>query len=172
VKLRLLLLSPSFPGLVPFFLSHVPWPWVTLEVDNFSLPPGLAFDKTRQQADALKLLQALPSPTRGEGILALTDTDLYLPALTFVFGASLHGQRRSVLSWARLHPHPADVALFQRRVLVEAVHELGHGLGLSHCVFAACPMHQSFHPDTVDLKEPTYCASCRSQLESLLPTYL
>lgn len=130
------------------------------------LPTPVVLDPVRQQLNALKLLEALPQPGPGEVALCLTHLDLFLPAFTFVFGASWLGERRSVLSYVRLQPQPLNTDVFHRRVLVEALHELGHGLGLSHCPLATCPMHQSFHPEAVDLKDTDYCPSCWVKLAS------
>lgn len=58
----------------------------------------LGFNELRQQAKALDLRQALSAPERG--VAALTETDLFLPALTCVFGASVRGARRSLASLA------------------------------------------------------------------------
>ncbi len=124
------------------------------------MPAHWGLDRLRQQLDAAKLLDALPQPEQGEAILAVIGSDLFLPVLTYVFGASVLGHRRSVLSVARLQPTNGDRTVFRRRVVVEALHELGHGLGLVHCPLASCPMHQAFHPEAVDLKEPTYCPAC------------
>ncbi len=168
VKLRLLLLTPCPPGLVPALLAGFPWPWQSGEVLSCPLPPQLGFNGLRQQANAFDLLQALPTPAEGETLLALTETDLFMPALTFVFGASQRGARRSLVSLARLKPETFNAELLLRRVLVEPLHELGHGAGLAHCVLAVCPMHQSFHPQAVDLKETLYCPACGEHLARLL----
>ena len=58
-------------------------------------------------------------------------------------------------------------ARFTRRITVEAVHELGHGMGLVHCVVPDCAMHRSLWPEGVDLKRPEYCPACLATLSAL-----
>lgn len=159
---------PPPPGLWVYLRTHLPKSWEILGPSQLKLLVPVALDPSRQQVNALRLLESLPQPRPGEAALCLTPLDLFLPAFTFVFGASLLGERRSVLSYARLRPQPPNADVFHRRVLVEALHELGHGLGLTHCLQAACPMHQSFHPEAVDLKDTDYCPLCLEKLTSHL----
>jgi archaemetzincin len=49
-------------------------------------------------------------------------------------------------------------------VLVEVVHELGHLLGLSHCVDSHCAMYLSHRPSDADRKGPGLCHQCRTAL--------
>lgn len=99
--------------------------------------------------------------------LLLVGVDLFVPALTYVFGLSHLGGRRGVLSLARLKP-PEESSLSEqvllRRLDVEVAHELGHAAGLVHCVVNECAMHRSLWPESVDLKNPGFCASCRALL--------
>lgn len=158
---------PPPPGLWVYLRTHLPKSWETLGPFQLEFSTPLTLEPRRQQLNALKLLEVLPPPGAGEAAFCLTHLDLFLPALTFVFGASWLGERRSVLSYARLRPQPPNVGVFHRRVLVEALHELGHGFGLTHCPVAACPMHQSFYPEAIDLKDAGYCPSCLEKLASL-----
>jgi len=170
VRLRILELAPSPPGLLSYLQAQIPRPWEPGSPEAFPLPPNFAFHRLRQQANALAILEALPPPAPAEALLALTTTDLFLPALTFVFGASALGARRSLVSIARLRPQTPHWQLWYRRVLVEVLHELGHGLGLPHCPVAVCPMHQSFHPEAVDLKEDRFCPACWEWLAAYPPS--
>jgi len=96
----------------------------------------------------------------------LTGHDLYLSALTYVFGLSELGSRRGVLSSARLCAleQKSMSPLGVRRVLIEAVHELGHTVGLLHCPIPSCAMHRTLWPEAVELKSPTYCPACREAI--------
>ncbi|MCS7183013.1 MAG: archaemetzincin [Thermoanaerobaculum sp.] len=156
------------PATLGQLLSRLPAPFQIHRKEPWQFPDHVGFDPYRQQSNALELLRTLPTPGQGEAVLGLVGIDLYLPSLTFVFGLSLLGQRQGLLSSLRLRPDNGDALLWQRRVLVEAVHELGHAVGLVHCPLASCAMHQSFHPEAVDLKEPAYCPACLSQLSALL----
>jgi archaemetzincin len=86
-------------------------------------------------------------PTVDSKVLAVTGLDLYIPALTCVFGeARLHGQC-AVVSSCRLdnkfYGLPDNPSLLQERLLKEGIHELGHTFGLSHCHHPDCVMKSS-----------------------------
>jgi archaemetzincin len=59
----------------------------------------------------------------------------------------------------RLHADD-DSALFDARVLKEAVHEYGHTLGLGHCVDPGCVMHFSNTLADTDRKGDWFCPRC------------
>lgn len=164
MKLRILQHETVAPGVTTFVMARLPPPFEPQLPEAWNIPPTLGFDPLRQQHNAFQLLEALPSPAPGEATLGLVGVDLFLPVLTYVFGASLLGHRKSLLSAARLTGPEGDPALLRRRALVEALHELGHGVGLPHCPLASCPMHQSFHPESIDLKDAEFCPACRDKL--------
>jgi archaemetzincin len=101
-------------------------------------------------------------------VLGLTDVDLFIPDLPFVFGEADRDAMSAVVSVARLQHGPdgrqIEPERLRRRVLVEAVHELGHLLGLSHCLDARCAMYLSHKPSDSDRKGPGVCASCKGAL--------
>ena len=93
----------------------------------------------RHQHSSREMLRWLlaRAPADGTRLLGITNVDLFIPILTFVFGeAQLEGQA-AVVSYARLvdgddrADHHADGSRS------EAVHELGHTFGLVHCVGVA-----------------------------------
>lgn len=61
---------------------------------------------------------------------------------------------------------PRDQGLFHKRVLTEAVHELGHTYGLGHCKNLRCVMFFSNSLVDTDRKGPEFCPDCKKQLES------
>ncbi len=126
-------------------------------------------DRVRSQVDAAAALDAVPAPAPGWTNLVLTPADLFVPALTYVFGLSHLGGHRGVLSWARLKPSAEEAALgvtLLRRLTVVMAHELGHGAGLAHCSLASCPMSRSLWVEAVDLKGSEFCADCAAALRS------
>lgn len=107
----------------------------------------------------------------GEGefrLLGLTEVDLYAEGLNFIFGQAIIGGRACVVSAARLRPEfyglPPDESLFRERMVKEAVHELGHTLGLSHCRDPRCVMHFSNSLADTDRKGREPCPRCRRLL--------
>jgi len=59
---------------------------------------------------------------------------------------------------------PADHTLFQRRVLTEAVHELGHTYGLGHRKNPGCVMFFSNSLIDTDRKGSEFCPKCKNKL--------
>jgi hypothetical protein len=104
-------------------------------------------------------------------LLGVTSLDLYIPTLTFVFGeAQLRGPC-AVVSIHRLRQEfyglPRDPRLAADRLLKEAVHELGHTLGLRHCDDYHCAMAPSHAVEWIDLKSPRLCPDCQSRVAAL-----
>ena len=111
---------------------------------------------------------AAARPPGDEVILGVTGVDLTAPGLNFVFGLADPGSRAAVISLARLYPEfygqPRDPRLFKARAVTEAVHELGHLLGLGHCIDPACVMAFSNSLTDTDRKGPGLCQLCREKL--------
>jgi archaemetzincin len=96
-------------------------------------------------------------------VLAVTEMDLYADDLNFVLGmAESHG-RTAVISLCRLGLG-ADPQARRLRALKEAVHELGHTLGLAHCPDAECVMRFSNALADTDRKGSSPCAVCERKL--------
>jgi len=135
------------------------------------VPEG-AYASERRQYLAEDFLPGL-TPYRRSGadlVLGITKVDLYVAGLNFVFGLADPMQKTAVISLARLDPQfyglPQNTPLLQKRALKEAVHELGHCLGLGHCPDPACIMFFSNTLADTDHKGPGFCPRCRQQLEA------
>ncbi len=132
--------------------------------------PRHAFDPRRRQHASGAILRWLVETGPKDGkVLGVTDRDLFIPILTYVFGEAQLGGKAAVVSTARL---TEDVELFGRRLLVErlakeAVHEVGHAFGLVHCGTVECVMSRSPAVREVDEKRPELCGECRARLQEL-----
>ena len=132
--------------------------------------PGFAWDGERGQYNAPLILHylldlAADGPGAGPArLLAVTSKDIYIPMLSFVYGQAQLGGRVAVVSVARLRPEyyglPPDEELLQVRARKEALHEVGHLLGLVHCPDASCAMALSTGIRQLDRKQPSLCAGC------------
>jgi archaemetzincin len=122
--------------------------------------------KRRQHSSGKVLAWLLASGPPGGKVLGLTDQDLFIPILTYVFGEAQLGGRAAVASTARLSE---DLELhgpqrFLERVVKEAVHEVGHAYGLIHCHVPRCVMSRAAGVRDVDEKSTELCPRCRRRL--------
>jgi archaemetzincin len=131
--------------------------------------PAETLDARRQQHRSGVILRWLTGQVPEGRVLAVTDVDLFIPVLTFVFGEAQLGGRAAVVSTARLHAAeaPRDARVLLERLAKEAVHELGHVLGLVHCAKAACSMSRSASVRDLDRKGNLLCRDCRTRLLEL-----
>lgn len=124
--------------------------------------PQYAFNKDRGQYHTSAILRKLSSfrPRSVEvPVVGIADVDLFVPDAPYVFGDSDRDAQAAVFSVLRLHH--ADPERVKRRIQVEAVHAVGHLLGLSHCPDARCAMFLSRDSADADRKGPGLCAACR-----------
>jgi archaemetzincin len=132
------------------------------------------FAKDRGQYLADGLLDEFLAIVPGAGtiLLGITEADLFSPGLNFVFGIANRG--KALISSHRLRPEfygrEPNAKVFRMRVLVEAVHELGHALGLPHCEYPGCVMYFSNRIGDTDRKGPGFCFRCARKLERLMAT--
>jgi len=128
------------------------------------------FSSERKQYHSTDILrQLLPfSKEKDEHVLGIMDEDLYIPILTFVFGEAQLGGRCALVSGHRLHQKfyglPEDEGIYLNRCEKEAVHELGHTLGLKHCDNFECVMRYSNSVADIDIKRNVFCPSCSKML--------
>ena len=126
--------------------------------------PGEAWDARRRQYETGRILKWLEARhVEAAKVLGLTDDDLFIPILTFVFGEAQLNGRAAVVSTARLAPGDGARAerLVAERLRKEALHELGHAYGLVHCGHPACVMGRSPGVAEIDAKGPSFCTDCR-----------
>ena len=134
------------------------------------IPPE-SWNRRREQYAAEVLLRLLPHGPAGARTLCVVDLDLFARGMPFVFGEAQEAARKAVVSIWRLRQEvyylPRDDALLRRRLLIEAVHELGHTFGLGHCDGSSCAMRFSGTLAETDSKSPKLCRSCRTALEKI-----
>lgn len=131
--------------------------------------PQSACNSTRNQYNSSRILAKMSDfmeDYNAERVLGITDVDLYAPRLNFVFGEAECPGIFAIISLSRLNPEffgqPPNEALLHERSLKEAVHEIGHTLGLRHCRDPKCVMYFSNSLLDTDRKRATFCERCYS----------
>ncbi|MDH7509220.1 MAG: archaemetzincin family Zn-dependent metalloprotease [Methanomassiliicoccales archaeon] len=123
--------------------------------------PATAFNRVRKQYNSLLVLHSLREVS-GDIVLGVTSVDLYAEGLNFVFGRAEVGGKYCIISTARLQHH--DRKIFYDRAEKEAVHEIGHVIGLGHCPDIKCVMHFSNSVFDTDIKGAWFCERCLDML--------
>jgi len=130
------------------------------EVGPATRVPASAYVRERDQFDGEKILYDLS--LEGEVTLGITEVDIFVKGLNFVFG--LADDRRALISLRRLRQEfyelQEDGPLLELRALKEVVHELGHVFGLAHCPERRCVMYFSNSILDTDFKDWRYCRGC------------
>ena len=139
---------------------------VKAEIRSPALDPSLFLHAERQQYHSSEILASMQRYVNGNTwrLLGITQLDLYIPILTFVFGEAQLGGSSALVSYHRLQQEfyglPADMDLLANRLLIEAVHELGHTLRLTHCHDYQCAMAPSHAVEWIDIKDSGFCEAC------------
>ena len=123
----------------------------------------VCFDAQRGQYSSVLVLRQLLGQVSDSTIrlLGVTHKDLFIPMLSFVLGQAQLNGPTAVISLARLRQEfygfPPDPELLVLRAIKEAVHEIGHTFGLTHCTDTGCPMSLSNNVRHVDAKGKELC---------------
>ena len=143
-------------------------------ISSENLDVAFAFNTLRGQYHSTEILRGLANEFAVESwrVLGVTEADLYIPILTFVFGEAQLGplpKAAAVVSLYRLRQEfygmPPAPQLLSERLLKESLHELGHTLGLRHCRDYRCVMSSSHAVENIDLKLAEFCAPCQRSLK-------
>lgn len=148
---------------------------VTIIEKGISLPEG-AFNEGRNQYRSDVILTAIKeyalTKPEFDRVLGIVDVDIFTSTMNFVFGEAEHPGKVALISLRRLRPEfyhqSSNEELFNERSAKEAVHEVGHTLGLAHCSNPFCVMHFSNSILETDLKKTFLCTKCSTKVEKAL----
>ncbi|MEM0366646.1 MAG: archaemetzincin family Zn-dependent metalloprotease [Acidilobaceae archaeon] len=96
-------------------------------------------------------------------IVSVVLGDGYVEGLNFIFGLAMPELRVASVYTKRLET--SDRGKFKLRVLKEVIHELGHLMGLGHCINPKCVMSFSNSIAEVDYKNVQFCRECEVKLK-------
>lgn len=138
---------------------------IAIKPEESRNPRSGQYHATRILAD----LERYAKDATEDRLLGVTDLDLYVPSMNFIFGEARLPGRVAIISTHRLRDssHDAEVQLLPIRVIKEAVHELGHTLGLTHCEKPGCVMYFSNSLSDTDRKGEDYCEKCSIKLRGV-----
>lgn len=128
--------------------------------------PRHAFDARRQQYSSVTIMRELVTlrPPGSSRLLAVTEKDLFIPMLSFIYGQAQLGGHVAMISLARLRQEfyhmPGSARVTVSRAVKECFHELGHTFGLVHCLDTQCPMALSTNIVQLDQKTADFCHAC------------
>lgn len=156
------------------------WEWISkAAAEWFPLPiqrlptvpiPEAAYDSKRNQYQSVEMMKMLSqyAPRNGSRILGITNVDLSIPMLSFLFGQAQLDGPVAIVSLCRLRQEfyglPTQDDLLRERLTKEVLHEMGHTFGLVHCSEQSCAMSLSTHIGMVDGKTEQYCSRCGMQV--------
>jgi len=137
--------------------------------------PKKAYNQARRQYHSTRILAKMMAHVEKsdvDSVLGVTAFDLYVSGLNFVFGEAHCPGKVAIISLFRLNPEfygqSADKQLFYERTVKEAVHEVGHTLGLVHCKNSSCVMFFSNSILDTDRKKPSFCGKCSTFVAGLI----
>jgi archaemetzincin len=153
VVLQLTPLGPVAPGVLESLTGGLPGhlPVQPVVVPTMTIPDG----PLRSAAAVDALLRDAP---QAGWRLGITERTLLSAEERPIVGEATVGGPAAVISLAPLRG--ATQELFSRRLLVSALHELGHLAGAEHCPDSTCVMYPSREMAETDAKGPRPCAGC------------
>ena len=146
---------------------------VTMTAETLSIPSE-TFSRTRKQYRSDVMLAAIriygEKQKDFERVLGVADVDIFIPRLNFIFGQAECPGKAAIISLFRLRPEfygkPPNSQVVIDRGTKEAVHEIGHTLGLMHCENPYCAMYFSNSIFETDRKQSLFCNKCYLKTQS------
>ncbi len=139
--------------------------------------PKIYYNEIRKQYKADYLLETTIKVATQYGydvVLGIIDADIYKSGFNFIFGLAQIRSRPSacIIALARLNPgfynfkydEKNSQNIYRLRILKEALHEIGHTLGLPHCINPDCVMIFSNSLLDTDRKPAKFCQSCARRI--------
>ncbi len=151
------------------------FPKTTCALISETMPiPSEAFNNARKQYRSDIILSRVHSYAEKDKaldrVLGTVNVDIFVPELNFVFGEAECPGKATLISLWRLRPEfygkAPNMELFLERITKEAVHELGHSLGLRHCSNPFCVMYFSNSIFETDRKQSLFCNKCDLKVET------
>ena len=132
--------------------------------------PKYAFNPTREQYHSAAILKRVEQSRSDDwsAAVGVTDLDLFVPEVPFVFGEADRSTRSAIISLHRMRSTlgsaPSRQDVLRRRFVSELIHQMGLIKGLAHCPNNRCVMFQSTSVQDTDKRGIQFCANCRKRL--------
>lgn len=166
-------LNPLVPKLEERFTTKV-----YLALDKRMPIPDYAYDEDANQYVAMYILTEMAKKLTFPGdykVLGVCNVDLFLPESDnpFIFGQAIRGGKVALISMIRMNPSsyvggkPNDELLI-KRMIKEAIHELGHTFGLDNTYDPECVMFLPKDLKELDKKTDSFTLPAQQEFVELI----